>query len=160
AAIDNNNVNEQVTVSAASPTITTVPTPTTVTLGASPVTLTDLARLANGFNPTGSITFTLVAPGGATVATETVKVNGNWASTTPTAYPLPRSRPVTRPSQSTPTPTTTPIRSAAIDNNNVNEQVTVSAASPTIFTAPTPTTVTLGASPVTLTDLARLANGF
>src|SRR5262249_30377812 len=79
---------EQVTDSAASPTITTVPTPTTVTLGTSPVTLTDIARLANGFDPTGSITFTLFH-NGTLVHTETVAVNGNAPYTTPTGFTLP-----------------------------------------------------------------------
>src|SRR5262245_7580973 len=58
----------------ASPTLDTVPSPVTVTLGTTPVTLTDSAVLANGFRPSGTITFTLVGPGDVTVDTETVPV--------------------------------------------------------------------------------------
>src|SRR5262245_24407982 len=61
----------------ASSTLTTAPTPATVTLGTNSVTLNDTASLAGGVNPTGTITFTLVGPGGTTVDTETVAVNGN-----------------------------------------------------------------------------------
>jgi hypothetical protein len=57
----------------ATPTLNTVPTPTKVTLGTTSVTLKDTADLENGFRPTGAITFTLVAPGGGTVDTETVR---------------------------------------------------------------------------------------
>ena len=48
------------------PTLSTTPDPTTVTLGP-PVTLKDTADLQGGFNPTGTITFTLVGPDGTTV---------------------------------------------------------------------------------------------
>jgi hypothetical protein len=44
--------------------------------------------LSGGYFPTGTITFTLVAPGGATVDTETVTVNGNGTYTTPTGFTL------------------------------------------------------------------------
>ena len=55
-----------------------------------PVTLTDTATLAGGFNPTGTITFTLFHNGGTTpVDTETVTVNGNGTYTTPTGFTLP-----------------------------------------------------------------------
>jgi hypothetical protein len=50
---------EQVTVTAASPTITT-PRPATAPPGG---TLQDVANLTGGFNPTGTITFSLYAPG-------------------------------------------------------------------------------------------------
>jgi N-acetylneuraminic acid mutarotase len=69
---------------------TTIPTLTTtpggpVVLG-SGANLTDSATLSGGYNPTGTITFTLTAPGGATVDTETVSVNGNGTYATPTGY--------------------------------------------------------------------------
>src|SRR5262249_31360004 len=73
----------------ANPTLSTLPTPATVPVGTSPVTLTDTADLQDGFNPTGRITFTLVGPDGATVDTETVQVNGNGVYTTPTGFTLP-----------------------------------------------------------------------
>src|SRR5262249_747244 len=69
--------------------------PTMVTLDPNKVTLADTALLAGGNSPTGTITFTLVSPGGVTVNTETVTVNGNGAYTTPTGFTLPTSGPVT-----------------------------------------------------------------
>ena len=85
---DNNNANEQVAVSAASPTLTTTPGSTSVTLGASTVTLKDTAVLAGGYDETGTITFTLF-DGSTKVDTETVSVNGNGNYTTATGYTLP-----------------------------------------------------------------------
>jgi autotransporter passenger strand-loop-strand repeat protein len=67
------------------PTLSTTPSPATVTLGP-PVTLNDVMDLEGGFNPTGSITFTLVGPDGATVDTEMVLVNGNGLYSTPTGF--------------------------------------------------------------------------
>ena len=45
--------------------------------------------LAGGYYETGSIIFTLVAPNGTTVDTETVPVNGNGTYSTPAGYTLP-----------------------------------------------------------------------
>ena len=60
------------------------------------MTLTDTATLAGGFNPTGTITFTLFQNGGTTpVDTETVTVNGNGTYTTPTGFTLPTTGTVT-----------------------------------------------------------------
>ena len=81
-------------LSIASPTLTTTPSPTAVTLGSNPVTLTDSATLAGGNSPTGTITFTLLL-GSTKEDTETVTVNGNGAYTTPTGYTLPGSGTVT-----------------------------------------------------------------
>src|SRR5262249_60401575 len=67
----------------------TIPAPTAPALGASSVTLNDTAVLQGGVNPTGTIMFTLVAPGGATVDSETVTVHGNGPYTTPTGFTLP-----------------------------------------------------------------------
>jgi uncharacterized repeat protein (TIGR01451 family) len=80
-APESNPTQEQVTVSAASPAISTTPSPSTVLLGGR---LQDVANLAGGFAPTGSITFRLYAPGvnptaGPAAFTETVGVNGNGA---------------------------------------------------------------------------------
>src|SRR5262249_50787305 len=159
-ASDVNNPTEQVTANPPPVTLTTIPVPTAVTLGASSVTLNDTAVLQGGVNPTGTITFTLVAPGGATVDSETVTANGNGPYTTPTGFTLPSSAAVTGTYQWDASYSGDSNNNTVSDVNNVNEQVTVSAASPTIFTAPTPTTVTLGASSVTLTDVARISNGF
>ena len=87
AVSDNNSANEQVAVSAASPTLTTTPSSTSVTLGRRTVTLNDTAVLAGGYDETGTITFTLF-DGSTKVDTETVAVNGNGNYTTPTGYTL------------------------------------------------------------------------
>ena len=62
-AQDQGGTSEQVTVSPASPSITTTPDPTSATLGTTTVILKDSAVLSGGYFPTGTITFTLVAPG-------------------------------------------------------------------------------------------------
>jgi hypothetical protein len=79
-----------ITVSLASPTLTTTPNSTSVILGPVPAILKDTAVLAVGYLPTGAITFTLYQ-GVTKVDTETVKVNGNGSYTTPTGYTLPTS---------------------------------------------------------------------
>lgn len=54
------------------------------------MTLKDTATLSGGDDPTGTIVFTLMAPGGTTVLdTETVNVNGDGHYTTPNGYALP-----------------------------------------------------------------------
>ena len=54
------------------------------------VTFSDSAVLAGGYDPIGSITFTLTNPAGeATVDTETVSVNNNGTYSTQTGYTLP-----------------------------------------------------------------------
>src|SRR5262249_33754891 len=128
-ANDQGGVAEQTVVSPASPTLTTTPSPSTVTLGTSPVTLTDSATLADGYNPTRVITFTLVAPGGATVDTETVAVNGDGTYTTPTGFTLPSTGTATGTYQWDVNYSGDTNNNAASDVNNANEQVTVSAAS-------------------------------
>src|SRR5258707_866308 len=86
AASDIDDPIEQVTVNPDSPTLSTIPDQTSVTLGP-PVTLKDAAFLQGGFNPTGSITFTLVGPDCTTVVdTEMVLVNGNGLYSTPTGF--------------------------------------------------------------------------
>ena len=147
-------------VSVASPTLTTTPSPTTVTLGTTSVTLTDSATLAGGNSPTGTITFTLFQ-GSTLVDTEMVAVNGNGTYTTPTGFTLPTTGTVTGTYQWDASYGGDTNNSPVSDNNAANEQVTVSAASPTITTAPNPTTVTLGVlPPPILTDTATLTGGF
>ena len=157
---DNDAPTERVTVSSASPTITTSPNPTNVTLATSSVTLTDTATLAGGYHPTGTLTFTLVAPGGGTLDTETVAVNGNGTYTTPTGFTLPATGTVTGTYQWNASYSGDAGNHAASDNNDPTEQVTVSRASPTITTTPIPTSVDLGVGSVTLTDTAALAGGY
>ena len=160
-ASDTGSATERVTVSAATPTLNTTPNPSTVTLGSSAVTLTDSATLEEGYNPTGTITFTLYYNGGSTpVDAETVTVIGNGTYTTPTGFPLPSTGTVTGTYQWDATYNGDGNNNAATDTGSAAEQVTVSAASPTIGTIPDPTTVTLGPNTVTLTDTATLEDGF
>jgi hypothetical protein len=161
AASDIDATDEQVPVSPASPAIATTPDPTSVTLGTTGVTLKDSAVLSGGYFPTGTITFTLVAPGGATVDTETVTVNGNGTYTTPTGYTLPTTGTVTGTYQWNATYTSGDgNNNAASDINATDEQVPVSPASPAIATTPDPTSVTLGTTTVTLKDSAVLSGGY
>ena len=157
---DNNATKEQVTVSAAHPTLSTNPSPTSVTLGTTSVTLKDTAVLQNGFNPTGTITFTLVAPGGGTVDTVAVSVNGNGIYTTPTGFTLPNTGSVTGTYQWNASYSGSVNNNAVSDNNDPNERVTVNAANPTLITTPNPTVVTLGTSSVILRDSATLEGGY
>ena len=62
-ASDVGATDEQVPVMPASPGIATTPSPTSAILDTTPVTLLDSAVLSGGYFPTGTITFTLVAPG-------------------------------------------------------------------------------------------------
>ena len=80
--------NDPETVNPAKPTLTASPSASSVTLGASSVTLDDNAVLSGGYNPTGSITFTLYQ-GNTLVDTETATVSGNGSYSTPTGYTLP-----------------------------------------------------------------------
>jgi uncharacterized repeat protein (TIGR01451 family) len=160
---DDNNPNEKVTVSAASPTLSTAPNPTTVTLGATaPPVLTDTATLSGGYNPTGTITFTLFFNGGSTaVDTETVTVSGNGTYKTPTGFTLPTTSTVTGTYQWDAKYSGDGNNNTVSDSNNPAERVTVSAATPTLSTTPSPTTVTLGATtPPILTDSAVLSGGY
>src|SRR5262249_22762946 len=84
---ENNNTAERVVVNPATPAIVTTPSVTTVTLGSSSLYMTHSRALSGGYNPTGSITFTLVY-NGSTVDTETVTVSGNGSYTTPAGYTL------------------------------------------------------------------------
>jgi hypothetical protein len=130
-----------------------------VTLGPSPVTLTDTAVLSNGYYETGTITFTLYL-GSALVDTETVPATGNGSYTTPTGYTLPMTGTVTGNYQWDATYNGDGNNSSSVDNGNSNEQVIVSPASPTIATTPSPTSLSLGTSSPTLNDTAVLSGGY
>src|SRR5262249_20410130 len=147
------------TVSAATPTLTTTPSPTTITLSAAtPPILTDAATVAAGFRPTGTITFTLFYNGGTTpVDTETVTVNGNGTYTTPTGFTLPTTGTVTGTYQWDATYNGDGNNKTVSDNNAAGEQVTVSSATPAISTTAMPSQGNLG---VTLQDSAVLTASF
>ena len=57
--------------------------------------LTDSATLSGGFNPTGTITFTLFAPNGTVVDIEQVGVNGDGTYSTPHGFLPPAGLPGT-----------------------------------------------------------------
>jgi uncharacterized repeat protein (TIGR01451 family) len=153
-----NSSNITAPINAASPTLTTTPSPATVSLGANLVTLTDSATLAGGNSPTGTITFTLFQNDGTTpVDTESVAVNGNGTYTTPTGFTLPTTGTVIGTYQWHANYSGDGSNNPVSENNAANEQVMVSAASPTISTTPNPTTVNLGG---TLQDTASLAGGY
>ncbi len=89
AVSDTNAANEQVTVSAASPTLTTTPGQRLITLGTSTVTLTNTTLLSDGYHPTGDHHLHAGSAGRQrTVDTEAVTVNGSSRTT--------RRRPATR----------------------------------------------------------------
>ncbi len=120
---DIGDCSERVTVSPASPAITTTPSTTCVTLSSTAVTVKDTATLSGGYYETGSIVFTLVAPGGSTVDTETVSVSGNGSYTTPTGYTLPTT--VTGTYQWNASYNGDTNNKAVADNGDCNERVVV-----------------------------------
>jgi hypothetical protein len=144
----------------AAPTLATTPSPTSVTLGTTPVTLSDSAVLSGGSVPTGTITFTLVAPGGGTVDTETATVSGNGTYTTPTGYTLPTTGTVTGTYQWDASYSGDTNNLPASDVGATDEQVPVSPVTPAIATTPSPTSATLGTTTVTLLDSAVLSGGY
>jgi hypothetical protein len=159
AGVSSNFGDEPETVSPASPTLVTTPSPKSVTLGTTTVTLKDSAVLSGGFNPTGSITFTLFYNGGSTpVDTETVTVSGNGTYTTPTGFTLPTNTKVTGTYQWAASYTGDANNKPFNDSNSGTEFVMVSPASPGITTTPGGD-VALG-SGVPLTDSATLSGGY
>src|SRR5438874_2128773 len=130
-----------------SPTLSTTPDRTSVTLGP-PVTLKDTADLEGGFNPKGTITFTLVGPDGTTVVdTEMVLVNGNGLYSTPTGFTpgvTPSGPDLTGTYQWNATYSGDANNNAASDIDDPTEQVTVNPDPPTPSTTPDRTSVTLG----------------
>ncbi len=124
SASDNNDPNEQVVVGAASPSISTTASSSN-TQCTSALTLKDMASLTGGFDPTGTITFTLYNPKGTLVDTETVNVNGNGTYTTPTGYTLPTTGAVSGTYQWDSSYSGDHNNNVATDNNDSNEQVVV-----------------------------------
>jgi hypothetical protein len=150
AAISNLG-DEPEAVSAASPSINTTPGGTVIV--GSGAMLTDSANLTGGFNPSGTITFTLYSTSNAVVDNETVSVSGDGIYSTPTGY-LPSA-----------TGTYQWVASYSGDANNNSatsslgdEPEAVSAASPSINTTPGGTVVV--GSGAMLTDSANLSGGF
>ena len=160
AASDQGGTSEQVTVSPASPTITTTPSVTNVTLGTTAPTLKDTTDLEGGYSPTGTITFTLYQ-GSILVDTETATVSGNGMYTTPTGYTLPTTGTVTGSYQWDPSYNGDGNNNTVSDTNNANEQVVVSPASPMITATASPSSITLNSTgPQVLSDSATLSGGY
>jgi hypothetical protein len=156
---DNGSTDEQVLIIGASPLIATTPNPPSVVLGAGPVTLFDTAVLSAGYNPTGTITFTLKLNGNV-VDTETATVNGNGAYTTPTGYALPTTGTVTGTYQWDATYGGDSNNNSVSETGNASEQVLIPHASSLIATTPDPTSVNLGTTPVVLKDTATLSSTY
>ncbi|HVB95927.1 MAG TPA: pentapeptide repeat-containing protein [Nitrososphaerales archaeon] len=162
AVSDNNAANEQVVISPALPSLSTTPLITSITLtgSSSAPTISDTATLAGGYHPTGKITFTLTF-NGATVHVETVPVNGNGLYPTSAGYTLPTTGIVAGTYQWSAAYSGDSNNAQVSDNGSPTEQVTVTPASPTLTTASSATSVTLGSSghPV-LKDSAVLAGSY
>ena len=156
AVSDNDSSTEQVLVGAANPLLTTTPNPATVTLATTPVTLKDAALLADGYHPTGTITFTLLQ-GTTVLDTEPVAVNGNGTYRTPTGHTLPASGTVTGIYQWDATYNGDGNNNAVSDDNATDEQVTVNTAIPMLTTSPDPIVAISG---TTLQDAADLTGGY
>jgi hypothetical protein len=146
---------------AVTPTLTTAPTATSVTLGPSAVTLKDRATLSGGSSPTGTVTFTLFANGGVSpIDTETVPVGGDGSYATPIGFTLPTAATATGTFQWDTGYSGDTNNNPVSDNSNVNERVAVSAASPGLATTPGASSIVLGSSPSALTDTAVLSGAY
>jgi hypothetical protein len=152
-----NDANESSTVNKASPSIATLASPTSGTVGVA-LTVSDKATLSNGYNPSGSVVFTLYSDNQCTVAAGVSGSGtiGSGSATFSTSW--------------TPTAAGTYywIASYAGDANNngfttkcgdANEQIVIGKASPSITTLASPTTGTVGVA-LTVGDAATLSNGY
>jgi uncharacterized repeat protein (TIGR01451 family) len=148
---------EPVTVAPNQPSIVTTPSPSSVTLGTSSVTLKDSAVLSGGSSPTGSITFTLVYKG-STLDTETVQVSGNGTYSTPIGFTLPTSSTVTGTYQWNASYSGDLNNNQASENNDPLERVTVSPASPSVVTTASDPVKLPGS--VTFSDSAVVSGGY
>ncbi len=163
AANDQGGSAEQIVVSPASPKLVTTASPAMTLDGSGAPPLTDSAVLSGGYSETGIITFTLAAPNGSTVDTESIAVNGDGDYNTPTGYTLPSS------GAQVGTYAWSAIYSGDPNNNAANDQggsaeqtvvTSVSGANPTLMTAASPATFTLNSGPnPPLKDTAVLSGG-
>jgi len=151
------NTDPQEHVVAVGPTLSTSPSPAAVVLGTTAPTLTDSAVLSGGSSPTGTLTFSLHAPGGAVVDTETVTVLGDGTYATPTGFTLPTGSTVTGTYQWDVSYSGDTTNFSVGDTNGPAEQVVVTPASPVLTTSPSPTTLS---SPGLVTDSATLSGGY
>ena len=151
---DTNNVSaseanapaERTVVGAAIPSIVTTPSTPAMSLVTTAPTLKDTAVLSGGYYETGTITFTLVGPGGSTLDTETVPVSGNGSYATPTGYTLPTAGSVIGTYQWNASYSGDANDSAASESGTAGERTAVSPATPGIVTTPSPGSLTLSTS--------------
>ena len=158
---DITNPVEQVVVYPADPKLSTAATPAAVTLGNSPVSLSDTATIAGGYFPTGTIDFTLDSPTGQNVFSVAIPINGNGNYDSPlVTYLLPTLKGVTGTFQWNAAYVGNANNNPATDNNNPAERSVVSTATPLVVTTPSPTSVTLGSASTTLRDTATISGGY
>ena len=144
---------EPVVVSKASPTIVTTPAPTSELVGA---TLNDSAKLQGGFNPTGTITFTLLDPTNSPAHTETVTVAGNGNYATSTGHIAGAAGTWHWTAEYSGDTNNNPVASIASDEPVTISEGEIVRVQPTIDTTPRPSSTVAG---TTLQDSATLAGG-
>jgi LPXTG-site transpeptidase (sortase) family protein len=153
--------NEEILIGPVSPTITTAANPTTGTVGTPISNPGDAATLSGGYNPTGSVTFTLYSNNTCTSTVPNMSGSGSISSSGTASWST---------TSWTPTAAGTYywIASYAGDTNNMGfttacgattEQIVVGQASQTISTTASPTTATVG-TPVTTGDTATLDSAY
>ena len=144
---------EPLAVVKADPSISTTPNPASALVGA---TLNDSATLQAGFNPTGTITFTLYDPSNNTAHTEIVNVAGNGTYATSTGHNA-----GTAGTWHWTASYSGDANNRAVASLTADEPVVVTEGEnvrvqPTITTTPIPTNTSVGA---TLKDTATLSGG-
>ena len=151
SAVDNGQ-NEKVSTGKDSPTIGTQASETNGGMCGS-TQMTDTATLAGGYNPSGTITFTLTEPNNTTITVGTVTVNGNGSYTSPA---------VTATQTGTYTFHATysgdSLNNSAVDNGK-NETLSTGKDSPTISTQASDTAGGI-CNQSTMDDAATLAGGY
>ncbi|HET7465187.1 MAG TPA: hypothetical protein VFL29_00860 [Candidatus Dormibacteraeota bacterium] len=144
---------EPVVVGKASPRISTTPNPTSAIVGA---TLKDSATLSGGFNPTGTITFTLYDPSNAVAHTESVTVAGNATYSTATGHNAGSAGTWHWKAEYSGDANNNAVASVASDEPVTVSEGEIIRVQPTIATTPNPSSAVAGA---TLKDSATLGGG-
>jgi hypothetical protein len=155
SASDQGRTAEQTIVSAAHPTVVTTASGA-VALGITAPTLTDSAVLSDGFFETGTITFTLMGPGGFSY-TQTNTVHGNGTYTA--GATLPTTSLVAGSYAWSASYSGDANNRSANDQAGTAEQTIIRAANPVIVTAAS-SAGSLSTTAPTLTDSAVLSGGF
>jgi len=147
---------EQVVVGKASPTVSTLASPTTGTVGVK-ITAGDTATLSGGASPSGTVSFSLyptsscttgtaVLSGSGTISGTAASFSGSWTPAAPGTYAWQ----ATYNGDANNSPVTTACGGST-------EQVVVGKASPTVSTLASPTTGTVGVAIKALKDTATLS---